>query len=71
MIIAEDGSCFSHVENWLSSRHDSWTDWRKGTRLGYDDLILGSTSSWLRPRGSFGGPLVEEAAMIEGTYDVT
>lgn len=24
----------------------------------YDDMVLGWTSSWLRPRGSLGGPLV-------------
>lgn len=31
MIIAEDGLCFSHMGKWLSTRHESWTDWREGT----------------------------------------
>lgn len=24
-----NGSCFSHMENWLSAQHDSWTIWRR------------------------------------------
>lgn len=36
MIIGEDGSCFSHMDNWLSVWHDSWIDWIKGTR--FDDM---------------------------------
>ena len=37
----------------------------------FDDMILGWISSWLRPRGSLGGPSVGEATMMEGTFDVT
>lgn len=39
--------------------------------LIFDDMMLGWTSSWLRPRVSLGGPLVREETMIYGTCDVT
>ena len=37
-----NGSCFSHMQNWLSARHDSWIDWIRAHTCGM--MILGWTS---------------------------
>ena len=56
------GSCFSHMDNWLSAWHDSWTNWRVHTCDAWVDF------SWPRPRDSLGGHF-GGGAMMEGTHD--
>ena len=52
------GHALAIWRNWLSARHDSWTDWRAHFWVDF---------SWPRPRDSLGGHFVG-GAMMEGTH---